>query len=395
MTLQTPVILDACRLPTGKFQGSLSGFSAPQLGGHVISALLKRTGVPADAVGECIMGCVLQAGLGQNPARQAALKGGLPASIGALTINKVCGSSLKAAVLAAQAVTLGDHDAVIAGGMESMSNAPYLLTGARDGYRLGNGELVDVMIRDGLWEAYEDYHMGCTAELVCREYGVSREEQDAYALESHKRAVEAWDKGLFRDEVVPIEIPQRKGDPLLFERDEGPRGDSSLEALAKLRPVFQKDGSVTAGNASTINDGASAVLVTSEAMAERHGSKPLARIVAWATSGLEPKMVMMTPQPAIEKVLEKAGWSLDEVDLIEINEAFAAQQVALRKVMGLDPARHNARGGGVSLGHPIGASGARILTSLTHAMKQEGKKRGVAALCMGGGNGVAVAVEAI
>jgi len=395
MSTQASVVLGACRLPTGSFQGTLSPFKATQIGALAVKEAVKRSGVPADEVDECIMGCVLQAGLGQNPARQAALGAGLPPAVGAMTINKVCGSSLKAAVLGTQAIALGDHKVVVAGGMESMTNAPYLLFKAREGYRLGHGELTDAMIHDGLWEAFEDYHMGSTAELVCREYNITREEQDQYAVESHQKAVKAWESGWFKEEVVPVEVPRRKKDPIIFDRDEGPRADASLEKLAKLRAAFEKDGSVTAGNSSTINDSAAALVLASEEYAKQKGLAPMARVVAYATSGLEPKWVMLTPKPAIEMVLEKAGWSKDEVDLFEINEAFAVQQVALRRLMELDPAKHNVWGGGVALGHPIGASGARVLVTLIHALKQRGEKKGVAALCLGGANGVAMAVELV
>jgi acetyl-CoA C-acetyltransferase len=387
------VILSAARLPTGKFMGALKGFAAPELGAIAVREAVRRAGVDPDRVDEVIMGNVLSAGLGQAPARQAALKAGLPPKVGALTINKVCGSGLKAVMLAAQGIATGDTEIVVAGGMESMSNAPYLLPKAREGMRLGHGELVDSMIHDGLWEAYEDYHMGCCGEIVSETYAVTREQQDAYALESHRRAIAAINAGRFKDEIVPVPIPQKKGEPLMFAVDESPREDTSLEALARLKPAFREGGTVTAGNAPGVNDGAAALVVTSSETANRMGRVPMARIVAQATSGLEPKMVMMTPVPAIRLILEKTGWSMADVDLFELNEAFAVQAVAITKELGLDPSRVNVNGGAVALGHPIGASGARVLTTLLYAMQDRGARRGIAALCLGGGNGVALAVE--
>jgi acetyl-CoA C-acetyltransferase len=344
-------------------------------------------------VDEVILGNVVSAGLGQAPARQAAIRAGLPPKVAALTINKVCGSGLKAVMLAAQAVATGDAEIVVAGGMESMSNCPYLLPRVREGLRLGHGEVVDSMLEDGLWDAYEDYHMGCTGEIVAGKYRISRQEQDAYALESHRRAIAATLAGSFKEEILPVAIPQRKGGPLLFAVDEGPRADTSLEALAKLKPAFKDGGSVTAGNAPGVNDGAAALVVTSEERARALGRTPLARIVAQAVSGLEPSLVMMTPVPAVEKIWKKTGWSPDTVDLVELNEAFAVQSIAVLRELRLDPAKLNVNGGAVALGHPIGASGARILTTLLHALEQRGKTRGVATLCLGGGNGVALAVE--
>jgi acetyl-CoA C-acetyltransferase len=391
--MREAVILSAVRLPTGKFMGALKGFSAPELGAIAVREAVRRAGVDPDRVDEVIMGNVLSAGLGQAPARQAALKAGLPPKVGALTINKVCGSGLKAVMLAAQAVATGDADILVAGGMESMSNAPYLLPKAREGMRLGNGELIDSMIHDGLWEAYENYHMGCCGEIVAETYGVTRAQQDAYALESHRRAIAAIKAGKFKDEIVPVPIPQRKGDPVLLAVDESPREDTSLEALARLKPAFREGGTVTAGNAPGVNDGAAALVVTSAETARALRLTPMARIVAQATSGLEPKMVMMTPVPAIRKLWEKTGWTAKGVDLFELNEAFAVQAVAVTKELGLDPARVNVNGGAVALGHPIGASGARVLTTLLYAMKDRSATRGVAALCLGGGNGVALAVE--
>ncbi len=387
------VIISAVRTPVGKFQGSLKSFSAPELGALVVRESVKRASVNAEDVDEVIMGCVIQAGLGQNPARQAALKGGLPPKVSALTINKVCGSGLKAVMLAAQGVQLGDVDLVVAGGMESMSNAPYLLTKAREGYRLGNGVLVDSMINDGLWCAFEDYHMGCTGEVVAEKYGVSRAEQDEYALNSHRKAVAAIKAGRFKDEIVPVEIPQKKGGPVMFEVDEPAREDTSLEALGRLKPAFKTDGTVTAGNAPGVNDGASALVVTSLERARTLGVEPMARIAAQATSGIEPSLVMMAPVEAIQRVLKKAGWSLAEVDLIELNEAFSVQAVAIMRELNLDPARVNVNGGAVALGHAIGQSGSRLLTTMLYELKRRNAHRGVVALCLGGGNAVAVAIE--
>ncbi len=391
--MKKAVILSAVRTPIGRFQGSLKGFKATQIGSIAVKEAISRAGVKAEQVDEVIMGNVIGAGLGQNPARQAALGAGLPETVGAMTINKVCGSGLKSAVLAAQAIKLGDADFIVAGGMESMSNAPYLLFKARDGYRLGHGEVVDAMVHDGLWDAYEDFHMGNTGEIVAEKYGVTRQQQDEYAVKSHQKAVAAMEAGKFKKEIVSVQIPQRKGDPVIFDTDEGPRKDTTIETLAKLKPVFKKDGTVTAGNASTINDGASAVVVTSLDHAEKLGKRPLAEIVAYAVSGIEPKLVMMAPLKAVKMVLEKAGWKQDEVDLFEFNEAFSVQQVALLKEMKLDPGKHNVHGGAVSLGHPIGASGTRVLTTLLYAMEDRGVKKGIAALCLGGGNAVAMAIQ--
>jgi acetyl-CoA C-acetyltransferase len=393
--MREAVILSAVRLPTGKFMGALKGFAATELGAMVVREAVRRAGVDPARVDEVIMGNVLSAGLGQAPARQAALGGGLPPKVGALTVNKVCGSGLKAVMLSAQGVATGDADIVVAGGMESMSNAPYLLPKAREGMRLGHGELIDSMVHDGLWEAYEDYHMGCCGEIVSETYGVTREQQDAFALESHRKAIAAIKAGKFKDEILPVPIPSKKGDPVMFAVDESPREDTSLEALARLKPAFREGGTVTAGNAPGVNDGAAALVVTSAETAKALGRTPLARIVAQATSGLEPKMVMMTPVPAIRRIWEKTGWSAKDVDLYELNEAFAVQGVAITKELALDPARLNVNGGAVALGHPIGASGARVLTTLLYAMKDRGARRGIAALCLGGGNGVALAVERI
>ena len=389
------VILSAVRVPTGKFLGSLKGFSAPALGAMVVREAVARAGVPPELVDEVILGNVVSAGLGQAPARQAALHGGLPPKVAALTINKVCGSGLKAVMLAAQAIANGDAEVVVAGGMESMSNCPYLLTRVREGMRLGHGEAVDSMIWDGLWDPYEDYHMGCTGEIVAEKYGVTRQEQDAYALESHRKAVAAIRAGRFRDEIVPVPLPAKKGAPVLYAVDEGPREETSLEALAKLKPAFKEGGTVTAGNAPGVNDGAAALVVTSAETARALGRKPLARIVGQAVAGLEPALVMMAPVDAVRKLWKKTGWSASTVDLVELNEAFAVQAVAVCRELELDPAKVNVNGGAVALGHPIGASGARILTTLLYALRDRGKSRGVATLCLGGGNGVALAVEVV
>jgi len=389
------VIISAVRTPTGKFLGTLSQFKATELGAMVVRESVRRARVKPEEVDEVIMGCVIQAGLGQNPARQAALGGGLPFGVSAVTINKVCGSGLKAVMMASQSIELGDADIVVAGGMESMSNAPYLVPDARKGYRLGNGVLVDAMIQDGLWCAFENYHMGNTGEVVSERYNVSRQEQDQYAVESHRRAHEATTEGKFRDEILTIEIPQKKGPALVFDADETIREDTSLEALSKLKPAFKKDGgTVTAGNSPGVNDGASAVVVTSLERAKLLGVEPMARIVARASSGIAPELVMMAPVEAIRKVLRKAGWSLSEVDLIELNEAFAVQAVAIINELGLDPARLNVNGGAVALGHAIGQSGSRLLTTILYELKRRGVHRGVIALCLGGGNAVAMAVEA-
>ena len=387
------VILSAVRTPVGKFLGGLSTLPATELGARVVSEAVRRARVSPAEVDEVIMGNVVSAGLGQNPARQAALNGGLPPSVAALTINKVCGSGLKAVVLAAQAITLGDMEIVVAGGMESMSNAPYLLPKARLGYRMGDGKLVDSMICDGLWCAFNDFHMVYTGEIVAEKYGISREEQDRYALSSHRRAIAAIDGGKFAREILPVEIPQRKGEPILFATDEAPRRDTSLEALAKLRPVFKKEGTVTAGNAPGVNDGAAALVITSQEKAEALGVKPLARIVGYAVSGIEPELVMMAPVKAVEKLFQRTGWSKEEVELFEINEAFSVQAIAVIRELGLDATKVNVHGGAVALGHPIGATGARILTTLLYAMEESKATRGVAALCLGGGNAVAMAVE--
>jgi acetyl-CoA C-acetyltransferase len=387
------VIISAVRTPVGKFLGGLKGFTAPQLGAIVVREAVKRAGVKPDDVDEVIMGCVIQAGLGQNPARQAALGGGLPATVSAVTVNKVCGSGLKSVMMAAQGVQLGDTELVVAGGMESMSNAPYLIPKAREGYRLGNGELIDALIHDGLWCAFNNYHMGCTGEVVSERFNVTRADQDEYALNSHRKAAAAIKAGYFKDEIVAVEIPQKKGASVRFDTDETVREETSIEALSKLKPVFKEGGTVTAGNAPGVNDGASAVVVTSLARARSLGIEPMARIAAQATSGTEPELVMMAPVEAIRKVLKKAGWAISEVDLIELNEAFSVQAVAIIRELKLDPSRLNVNGGAVALGHAIGQSGSRLLTTMLYEMKRRNAHRGVIALCLGGGNAVAMAVE--
>jgi acetyl-CoA C-acetyltransferase len=392
-TIKQAVIVSAVRTPVGKLLGALKGFKATDLGAIVVREAVKRAGVKPEEVDEVIMGCVIQAGLGQNPARQAALRGGLPDTVSAVTVNKVCGSGLKAVMMAAQGVQLGDTEVVVAGGMESMSNAPYLLSKAREGYRLGNGEILDSVIQDGLWCAFDDQHMGCTGEVVSERFHVSRAEQDEYAVNSHRKAFAAIKAGKFKDEIVPVEIPQKKGASVFFDTDEPVREDTSIEGLSKLKPAFKEGGTVTAGNAPGVNDGASAVVVTSEERAKFLGVEPLARIVAQATSGTEPKLVMMAPVEAIKKLIKKTGWSLNDVDLIELNEAFAVQAVAITRELSLDPEKINVNGGAVALGHAIGQSGSRILTTMLYELKRRNAHRGIAALCLGGGNAVALAVE--
>jgi acetyl-CoA C-acetyltransferase len=394
VAMETPVILSAVRTPVGRFQGGLASFSAPELGAKVVAEAARRAGLDPKQIDEAILGNVIQAGLGQNPARQAALKGGCDPRVAALTINKVCGSGLKAVALAAQAVQLGESEIVVAGGMESMTNAPYLLPQARSGYRLGDGKLIDSMIHDGLWDSYEDFHMGMTGELVAEKYDISRQEQDRFAVESHQKAIRARKSCFFEAQILPIEVPQKKGDPIVIRYDESPREDTSIEALAKLKPAFKNDGTVTAGNAPGTNDGAAALIVTSERNAQRLGKQPLARIVAQAVSGVEPKWVMMAPVEAVEKLLAKTGWDRDkDVDLIELNEAFAVAAIAVTRELKLNPDKVNVNGGAVAIGHPIGASGARILVTLLYELQRRNLKRGIAALCLGGGNAVAVAVE--
>lgn len=391
--MREAVIVSAVRTPSGKLMGALSGFRAPELGALVVREAVARAALEVGEVDEVIMGQVVQAGSGQNPARQAALGADLPPTVAAMTINKVCGSSLKAVVLASQAIKLGDADRIVAGGQESMTNGPYLAPGVRQGYRLGHAQLLDATVHDGLWCAFSDYHMGCTGEVVAERYEVSRREQDEWSLGSHRKAAASADAGEFDDEILPVDVPQRKGDPIRFDRDETIRPDTSLEALGDLRPVFKKDGTVTPGNAPGVNDGASAVCVMSASEAESRGLEPLGRVVAYTTSGIEPELVMMAPRQAVETVLERTGWSRDDVDLYELNEAFAVQSVALVRELRIDPKRVNVRGGAVALGHPIGASGTRILTTLLHALRDRGARRGIAAMCLGGGNAVALAVE--
>ena len=394
--MKKAVILSAARTPTGKFLGALKDFTAPQLGALAVREAVARAGIDPALVDECIMGNVIQAGNGQNPARQAALNGGLAEHVGALTINKVCGSGLKAVMLATQGIATGDIEIAVAGGMESMSNAPYLVPRIREGLRMGNGQLVDSMINDGLWCSFENCHMGLAGEHVADTYKVARAEQDEYAAHSHKKAAQAIREGWFKDEIVPVSIKQRKGDPLVIDRDESVREDTTADILAGLKPAFKKEGgSVTAGNAPGVNDGASAIVVASEDRARALGRTPMARIVAQATTGLAPKLVLMTPVQAVQKVAERAGWNLADVDLLEINEAFSVQAVAVIRELGIPLDRVNVHGGAVALGHAIGASGARVLTTLLYAMKRRGARRGIAALCLGGGNGVALAVEAV
>jgi acetyl-CoA C-acetyltransferase len=393
--MREPVIVSAARVPTGKFLGNLKQFSAPQLGAIVVREAVARARIDPSIVEECILGNVISAGLGQNPARQAALKGGLSNDVAALNINKVCGSGLKAVMLAAQGILTGDIDIAVAGGMESMSNAPYLLPKVREGLRMGDSAIVDAMVYDGLWCAFEQCHMGVSGEYVAEQFCVSREAQDEYAAASHRKAAHATADGRFKAEIVPVEIPQKKGAPILMDRDETIRPDSTVEVLRTLKPPFKKDGTVTPGNSPGVNDGAAALVVMDASRVRSLDAKPMARIVGQATSGLAPKLLLMTPVESTRKLLKKIGWKLQDVDLIELNEAFAAQAVAVIKELGADPARVNVNGGAVALGHPIGASGARILTTLLYAMQQRGAKRGVATLCLGGGNGVALAVETV
>ncbi|RIX45219.1 MAG: acetyl-CoA C-acetyltransferase [Rhodocyclales bacterium GT-UBC] len=387
------VIVAAKRTAIGKFGGSLAKVSAPELGAVVINALLAETGVKPEQVSEVILGQVLTAGSGQNPARQSIVKAGLPQNITGFTINKVCGSGLKAVMLAVQAIKAGDADIVIAGGQENMSAAPHILQGSRDGFRMGDAKLVDSMIVDGLWDVYNNYHMGITAENVAKQYAISRADQDALALASQQKAMAAQDAGKFKDEIVPVTIPQRKGDPLVFDTDEFLNRKTSAESLAGLRPAFDKAGTVTAGNASGINDGAAAVMVMSASRAAELGLKPLATIKSYASAGLDPAIMGMGPVPASRLALEKAGWSAADLDLLEINEAFAAQACAVNKEMGWDTSKINVNGGAIALGHPIGASGCRVLVSLLHEMVKRDAKRGIASLCIGGGMGVALTVE--
>ncbi|MEE2613171.1 MAG: acetyl-CoA C-acetyltransferase [Acidobacteriota bacterium] len=392
--MRESVIVSAVRLPTGKFLGSLKSLPAPELGAKVVREAVSRAGIEPGLVDECIMGNVVSAGAGQAPARQAALQGGLGDHVASLTINKVCGSGLKAVMLAAQGIATGDIDVAVAGGMESMSNCPYMLPRAREGFRMGNAEVVDSMVHDGLWCSLEHWHMGLAGEAVADRYAVSREDQDAFAAASHHKAAQAIRECWFKDEILPVEVPQRKGDPIRLEYDESVRPDTSADALGRLRPAFKKDGgSVTAGNAPGVNDGAAAVVVMAAEKADELGITPMARIVGQAVSGLSPKWILMTPVQAVQKLMAKVGWTLDDVDLFELNEAFSVQAIAVIRELGLDPEKVNVHGGAVALGHPIGASGARVLTTLLYAMRRRGATRGVATLCLGGGNGVALAVE--
>jgi acetyl-CoA C-acetyltransferase len=395
--MKEAVIVSAVRTPIGKFQGALQSYVAPKLGAVAVRDAIRRAGIEAQQVDECIMGCVIQAGLGQNPARQASLHGGMPPESAALTVNQVCGSGLRAVSLAAQAIQTGDADFIVAGGMESMTNAPYLLQQARAGYRMGNGSLIDAMIQDGLWEAYRGYHMGVAAEMIAAKYGISREEQDAFAAESHRRAALATEKGWFAEGIVPVEIPPvKKGDaPRIFDKDEAIRPDTTVKILSRLKPAFKEDGTVTAGNAPGVSDGAAAVIVTSAELARQNRLKPLAVIRAQATAGREPEWFGLAPIDAVRKVAGKAGWPLDKVDLFELNEAFSVQALAVNRELGLDTQRVNVYGGAVALGHPIGASGAAVLVKLVYALHQRGKTRGIAALCLGGGNAVGLAVERV
>ena len=390
------VIISAARTPTGKFQGLLKGFSATDLGAIAIKEAVRRAGIDPAQVDEVIMGCVVQAGLGQAPARQAALKSGLPPEVSALTVNMVCGSGLRAVSLAAQAIRLGDADFVVAGGMESMSNIPYAMPNARDGFRMGDNKVVDLMIHDGLWCPFENWHMGNTGEVVAEKHQITRETQDDFAYNSHRKANEAREKGYFKDEIIPIEIPQKKGEPVILDYDEPVRPETTAEALGKLKPAFKKDGgTVTAGNAPGVNDGGSAVVVTSAEKAAELGIEPLARVVSYATSGIEPKYIMLAPVEGVRRAVKKAGWELSDVELFELNEAFSVQALGVMKELGINPDFVNVNGGAVAMGHAIGNSGSRVLTTLLYEMKRRGAKRGVAGLCLGGGNSVAMAVERI
>ena len=393
--LREVFIVSAARTGIGNFLGNLKSFKASDLGGFVISDVLKRAGISGEDVEEVIMGNVVSAGMGQAPAKQASMKGGIPPTVNSFAVNKVCGSALKSVHLAAQSIWLEENDIIVAGGMESMSQAPHLLWGAREGIKFGDLKMKDAMIIDGLWCAFDDQHMGMTGEVIAEKFGVTRQEQDEYAVSSHQKALNAIEKGYFKDEIVPVEVPQRKGDPIVFEVDEGPRKDATIEKLSRLRPAFKKDGTVTAGNASSLNDGASAVVVASENAVKEKGLTPMARILGATSNALEPKMVMYAPKGAIEKLLANVGWKTGDIDLFEINEAFSSQLVVLLKEIGLDREKVNVHGGAVALGHPIGATGARILTTLIYALKHRGLKKGVASLCLGGGDAMAMAVEIV
>ena len=388
-----PVIVSAARTPIGRFQGTLAPLSAPELGAVAIRAAIERAGIDPTIVEEVLMGNVVQAGVGQAPARQAAIKAGLPPTVGATTVNKVCGSGLKAVMLVAAMVATGDGDVFVAGGMESMNNGPYMLKQARFGYRLGDGKLVDATVHDGLWCPFQDWHMGNAAEWIAREYGLTRQELDEYAYRSHMKAIAAIDEGRFKEEIVPVQVPQPKGGPILFDTDECPRRDTSLEALARLKPAFQPDGIVTAGNSPGITDGAAALVVMSRGKAEELGLRPLARIVAYAQAAVEPLKIFTAPIFAVRKLWAKTGTTVDDYDLYEINEAFAAQVIADGKELGLPWEKVNVNGGAIALGHPIGCSGARILVTLIYALRQRGLRRGLASLCLGGGEAVAMAIE--
>jgi acetyl-CoA C-acetyltransferase len=393
--LRDVFIVSAARTAVGSFLGSLENLKAPELGGFVIKEAVKRAGISGEDIEEVIMGNVVSGGLGQSPAKQAAVKGGIPYTVSCFAVNKVCGSALKAVALAASAIWLEEKNIIVAGGMESMSQAPHLLWGVREGVKFGDMKIKDSMILDGLWCAFDDQHMGMTGEVIAEKFGATRQEQDEHALSSHQKAIHAIEKGYFKDEIVPVEIPQRKGDSVIFAVDEGPRKDTTLEKLAKLKPVFKKDGTVTAGNASSLNDGAAAVVVASEDAVKEKKLQPIARILGSTTNGIEPSMVMYAPKGAIEELLANVGWKIEDVDLFEINEAFSSQLVVLIKELGLDREKVNVHGGAVALGHPIGATGARILTTLIYALKHRGFKKGVAALCLGGGDAVAMAVEMV
>lgn len=393
--MQDVVIVAATRTAIGSFQGSLAGVPAVELGAAVIKRLLEQSGLDGNEVDEVILGHVLTAGAGQNTARQAAIKAGLPNAVPAMTLNKVCGSGLKALHLGAQAIRCGDADAIIAGGMENMSQAPYVMPAARTGQRMGHGKLIDSMIQDGLWDAFNDYHMGITAENLVDKYGISREEQDAFAAASQQKAVAAIEAGRFADEITPILIPSRKGEPVSFASDEQPRAGTTAESLAKLKPAFKKDGSVTAGNASSLNDGAAAVLLMSADKAKALGLPVLARIAAYANAGVDPAIMGIGPVSATRRCLDKAGWQLADLDLIEANEAFAAQALSVGKELGWDAAKVNVNGGAIALGHPIGASGCRVLVTLLHEMIKRDAHKGLATLCIGGGQGVALAIERV
>ncbi len=391
--MNEPVIISAVRTAIGKFNGTLKGIRSPKLGGFVIEEAVKRASIEKGDVDEVIMGNVVSAGLGQNPARQAQLNAGIPVEVGALTLNKVCGSGLKTVMLAANSIKCGEHDIIVAGGMENMTQAPYLLKKARSGYRLGNGDLVDAMIFDGLWDIHNDMHMGITGERIAEKYDLTREEIDEFALRSHKLAAKAKDAGKFHEEIVPIEVPQRKSEPISFDHDEGIRADATLEALSGLRPAFKKDGLVTAGNASQISDGASSTVVMSKTKAEDKGIEPLAKIIDYYTSGVRPADVMEAPIPGIYALLERNDLEIEDIDLIEHNEAFASASVAVQKEFDIPDSKFNVHGGAVALGHPIGCSGTRVLTTLIHAMKDKSAHRGIVSLCLGGGNAVNMLIE--